>query len=590
MSRVAKNTFYSIRFVFVRIKTFFFITIFTRIITLLDFFLLANLTKGMMNAIVFSVQMKSFDYSILVCILWICISRLILLMYNSVTNYASSLAMMKYNDEFSFEIHQKLSEYPVEILDNPEAISNVEQAIRDAHALLSCFNNAINVIFSIISAISIITLSFSVDAYIALLTIGICIPSFFVNKKIKDRNYEMEKCLNTSNRATNYFLRLFHIQLNNMEIKLYGLSDFFKQKYRREKKNINGIKKEFLKKSNIIYCMTSVANTVLSYIIRILIIYKIIIKHLTVGDYSLFSSYMEQLQNSVSSIFTAINEIIIDNKKIENFREYYSYCDSHINAGTSSLESFHSISYSFKFENVTFKYPGTDRLILNNVNFTFSNTESIAFAGLNGAGKTTIIKLLLRYYSPTSGAITVNGVNINEIEYDSYKKLFSVMFQDLTSYQISLAENIGISDTFNINISKVEQILDQVELSELKESMSNTVGKEIDDHGVILSRGQLQKVNLAKALYKDACFYILDEPSASIDAMSEKMVFDKMFDLVSKNRGLILVSHRLSHLTKISKIVYLSNGSVTEMGSHEELMNNHGEYRRVFEMQKNAYM
>jgi len=163
------------------------------------------------------------------------------------------------------------------------------------------------------------------------------------------------------------------------------------------------------------------------------------------------------------------------------------------------------------------------------------------------------------------------------------------MFQDLTSYHISLAENIGLAEANSVDTELVGKLLNQVELSELKEDMQNTLGRDFDEHGIILSRGQLQKVNLARSLYKEAKIYIFDEPSASVDAFSEKMIFDKMLELHNEKHGVILISHRLSHLTKMSKIIYLSNAKITEIGSHEELMRNNGEYKRLFELQKSAF-
>ncbi len=587
MSNAIKNILYSIRFVFSRIKVYFFITIISRIVSLMDFFLLTFLTKSLMNSIVSSIQYGFFDTKIVSSILLICLSRFLILAYNHSTNYCSSKAMLKHNDEFLFEIHQKLSSYPIEMLESPQALSGIDQAIRDSQALLSCFNNILNLVFSIISAISIIYLSFSIDSSIAFLTIAICIPSFFVNKRIKERNYEMEKRVNTSNRGADYFLRLFHIQLNNMEIKFYNLDELIKKKYYSNREKINKEKIRFFLKSNIVYFITSFANSILGYIIKLLIIYKIIVKGLTVGDYSLFSSYIDKLQSSVSTIFTSIIALNMDSKKIGSFLSYYNKYG--INMIKNKKNLVKSESYKVKFENVTFKYPGTDKIILDNVSFYFDSTESVAFAGLNGAGKTTIIKLILRYYSPTYGKITINDVDINDIELSQYYKLFSVMFQDLTSYQISLTENIGLSESNSIDTELVQRLLNQVELSELKDNMQNTLGRDLDEDGIVLSRGQLQKLNLARALYKDAHIYILDEPSASVDALSEKMIFDKMLELHNEKHGIVLISHRLSHLTKISKIIYLSNAKVTEIGSHEELMRNNGEYKRLFDLQKSAY-
>jgi len=150
MSKIIKNVFYSIKFVLSRIKAYFYISIVSRVINLLDFFYLAFLTKNLMNSIVMSIQLGEFEKDILWCIAAICISRIVIFAYNNITNYITSVSMIKHNDRFSYEIHQKLSSYPVEVLDNPQALSNIDQAIRDSQALLSCFNNGLNVVFAII--------------------------------------------------------------------------------------------------------------------------------------------------------------------------------------------------------------------------------------------------------------------------------------------------------------------------------------------------------------------------------------------------------------------------------------------------------
>ncbi|MCD8095873.1 MAG: ABC transporter ATP-binding protein [Ruminococcus sp.] len=240
------------------------------------------------------------------------------------------------------------------------------------------------------------------------------------------------------------------------------------------------------------------------------------------------------------------------------------------------------------FENVSFTYPNSNKQILNNITFKYNSSQSLALVGENGSGKTTLIKLLCGLYTPDSGKITIDNVNINEMDYEEKKKYFSVIFQDFVKYQMSLRENVALGDTTKIyNDDKIYTVLKDVGFPIDTYTLEQQIGKFYDE-GIDLSGGQWQKVAIARALYSDSKFIILDEPTASLDPVAESKLY-QLFQKIIHQRGYIMISHRLASAKLCDKILVLQNGSIIEEGSHDELMLQGGYYQKMYTKQSEWY-
>ena len=248
-------------------------------------------------------------------------------------------------------------------------------------------------------------------------------------------------------------------------------------------------------------------------------------------------------------------------------------------------------SYDIAFENVSFRYPGTDREILRNVTFYIKDGERIAFVGENGAGKSTIIKLLCGLYEPTAGRVTIGGVPVRELSPALRREVLSVVFQDFQGYQMTLRENIAFGSIDKLNrdaeLTHALQLADGEALLQEEKGLDRNLGKLAED-GQDLSKGQWQRVAMARAFISDAGFMILDEPTAALDPIAESHMYEN-FARIFKERGTIMISHRLASAKMADRIMVLDGGRIVQTGSHEELMKKGGLYQTMFVAQSSWY-
>lgn len=258
--------------------------------------------------------------------------------------------------------------------------------------------------------------------------------------------------------------------------------------------------------------------------------------------------------------------------------------------GTIPMEKRRDNKFKVEFENVSFKYPGSDQYVIKDLNLSFVIGEKMAIVGKNGSGKTTFIKLLCRLYDVTEGCIKVNGIDIRKYDYEEYCRLFAVVFQDFKMFAFPLGENIAASD--KVDEARAIDALKRAGLGErlesLEEGLDTYVGKEYDESGVNFSGGEKQKMAIARAIYKDAPFVIMDEPTAALDPQSECEVFEGFDKMVGKKTA-IYISHRLASCRFCEDILVFDKGQVVQRGSHEELEQQDGLYRELWTAQAQYY-
>lgn len=244
------------------------------------------------------------------------------------------------------------------------------------------------------------------------------------------------------------------------------------------------------------------------------------------------------------------------------------------------------------FEDVSFVYPGSENRVLDHVSFTLSSDKKTALVGVNGAGKTTIVKLLCGLYRPTEGRILIDGVDLREINREQYFEKISAIFQEPLILESGLDENVACEIRENLDRARCEAAMKRSGLWEkiqrLPEGMESSYGNVIDKKGIFLSGGEQQKLLLARALYKDAPLILLDEPTAAMDALAEKATYE-VYDRELAGKTVLFISHRLASTRFCDEILFLKNGTITERGTHEELLAADGEYAEMFEVQRRYY-
>lgn len=246
--------------------------------------------------------------------------------------------------------------------------------------------------------------------------------------------------------------------------------------------------------------------------------------------------------------------------------------------------------YVFEFRHVSFRYPGSEQYVLRDIDLTWRIGEKMALVGRNGSGKSTLVKLLCRLYDPTEGEITLNGIDIRKYNYEEYMALFSVVFQDSKLFSFSIAENVAADTEYDGAL--VEDCVRRAGLSErlddMPEGIETCLYKDFDAKGVEISGGEAQKLCLSRAIYKGAPFYVLDEPTAALDPVSEYDIYTR-FNSIVGTKTAIYISHRLSSCRFCDDITVLENGRIVEKGSHEELLKKHGNYAALWSAQAEYY-
>lgn len=325
----------------------------------------------------------------------------------------------------------------------------------------------------------------------------------------------------------------------------------------------------------------------LSYLYVVL---KIYIGSFTLGGLLKYHACISGITGSLFLLSVAISELRANNDHMKLLFEYLDIpTDMHY--GTIPTEKRSDNVYDIEFHNVSFKYPGTDTYAIKNMSFKFKVGERIAVVGMNGSGKTTMIKLLCRLYDPTEGYITLNGIDITKYDYEDYLAIFSVVFQGFRLFSFSVAENIA--GTADYDEEKIWNCLETAGLKERVANMPNglktVIYKDFDKDGIEISGGEAQKLAIARALYKDAPFVILDEPTAALDPIAEYEIYSRFNEMV-KNKTAVYISHRLSSCRFCDKIAVFHQGEMIQFGSHDNLLADpNGKYHELWNAQAKYY-
>ncbi len=308
-----------------------------------------------------------------------------------------------------------------------------------------------------------------------------------------------------------------------------------------------------------------------------------------IGNFVLYRGTVKRFIHAVSELVSELTRLRENNQYLEQVYQFLDLPDDMYH-GTLAVEKRDDIDYEVEFRDVSFRYPGTDVWVLKHVDMKFKIGDKLAIVGENGSGKTTFIKLLCRLYDPTEGEILLNGINITRYRYDEYMSLFSVVFQDYQLFQFSLAANV--SGALDYDGEKVRKCLIQAgfgdKLAQLEKGIDTVLGRDYENDGVDLSGGEEQKVALARALYKDAPFVVLDEPTAALDPLAEAAVYEN-FQRIVVDKTAVFISHRLSSCRFCDDVAVFHKGRLVQHGRHDDLVAQEGKYQELWSAQAQYY-
>lgn len=366
--------------------------------------------------------------------------------------------------------------------------------------------------------------------------------------------------------------------------KLIGYSsDRFYRDWKRHKEERFENEKKKLVRHNIYW----VIMTALTYLY---VAVKVYIGAFGLGAFVKYQWCVSRIAQSSFLFAQSIAYLRANNDFLELIFEYLDI-PSDMHYGKIPTEKRSDNKYDIEFHNVSFKYPGSDIYAIRNLSFRFKVGEKIAVVGMNGSGKTTMIKLLCRLYDPTEGYITLNGIDITKYDYEDYMALFGVVFQDFRLFSFTLGENVACEKNYDKTKALQCLIIAGLEerLKSVDDNLDAVIYKDFDESGVEISGGEAQKIAIARALYKDAPFVILDEPTASLDPLAEYEIYSRFNDMV-KDKTAVYISHRLSSCRFCDKIAVFHEGEMIQFGSHDELLRNTGgKYYELWNAQAQYY-
>ena len=491
------------------------------------------------------------------------------------------------NDYLTFELAKKAMDLTYQNIENPHTLDLKEKAnaainMGAIHDLLSCLKDIITSVATIIGT-AIVIISFS--PYLVAFSIFISLMIIFVNGKESAYTSKFNLEIVNINRRFSYYFSLMASPHYQKEIRVFDLGPMVRSKTQGYlDKMMDGFEDKFAYEANM-----GAIKIFLESILRLVSYTYVAMRTLSAaygpqisfGSFSATIAANENFMKSFQTMFSELANFIMSLANLEPLYDFY-VLDSDKEENLEEAGDFDSLV----FKNVSFTYPGSDRKIIDNLSFRINKGEKISIVGVNNAGKTTIVKLLLRFFDIDSGEILYNGVNINKISKKSLYEKISGVFQDFAIMPFTIKENIIGNKDFEEK--KTDEIIRQLDLGEkikeLPSGLDTYLNKDIYENATDLSLGQKQKLAIARALYQNADFLILDEPTASLDPLAESKIYEH-FNEMTEGKTAIFISHRMSSSRFTDKILLLDGGRAAAFDSHENLMKTDNLYSKLYKAQ-----
>jgi ATP-binding cassette subfamily B protein len=459
------------------------------------------------------------------------------------------------------------------------------------HRPLALLSQSIRLLQSTVSLSSLLILLVNFNWLTVLVLFLATVPNLFVQWRYAEAGFFLMYRQTPKVRKLSYWNHLLTSLTSFKEIKLFGLSDYFLTRYAGLFDKLFRQHRKLIIRRNISSLTLTVLGTFGFYGFYFYAIRQTILQLITLGDLTLYSRAFSQSQGLLQTIVGNVKGIYEQSLFIGTLFEFLAL-EPRIKATSTGTPAPICIASGIEFRDVSFHYPGNDRVVLKNINIQVKPNQTVALVGENGAGKTTLVKLLCRFYDPCKGEVLIDGVNIKEYDIESLHKRIGVIFQDYTQYQLSARENIGLGKVEALYDDKrIKTAAHKSGVDEIIESLPHgyeTILGRLFENSSQLSIGEWQKIALARAFMRDTPILILDEPAASLDARTEYEIFQR-FSQIAAGRITFLISHRFSTVRAADHILVLNGGRIVEQGGHEELMRMNGLYAQLFNMQAEKY-
>ncbi|MCD7831951.1 MAG: ABC transporter ATP-binding protein/permease [Firmicutes bacterium] len=493
--------------------------------------------------------------------------------------------------EFNLRIVEKLKSLPISFIDSSYGKDLIEKARMSEVSAVLLSDNIIRVVTYLAAFFVAFVPMVRFSVFFSLLFLVLTIPGIIVRAYCEGalNIYVMQNAAN--NRKYSYYRWMLIDRWPAKDVRMYNLTDPIEERYRTE---MQTYRDKMIKLNKRRYGLTTLAEILKrsgEVVFTAYIVISAIRGNVTIGDATLYIGYsLTVISNFTIAMDLSVSAYQKSKTSLSRFFEFMDIACEDGNEAKRALGKFRSL----EFVDVYFKYPHTDKYILSGASFTLERGDKLSIVGMNGSGKSTIVKLMLGLYEIDSGEILINGFPMSDYDIKDVRRMFSALFQSFVQYPLTLRDNIALSDYERAEHDEaIEDALNQSGVyGEIKDKLENGLDsymtREFDDHGTELSRGQWQKIALSRAYFKNADILIMDEPSAALDAEAEDRIF-KNFESISEGRTGIMISHRISAARLTNKIIVLDGGKITETGTHDELIAKDGLYARFYNLQKEKY-
>ena len=488
------------------------------------------------------------------------------------------------------EFLQKTTELDLGYFDDTKSYDEYNRAFGNCCKVIDSINAIVAGFVSSVANIVLISgVLLWMDIYIFLAILAVISINFAINNKMKKIDYQYSRLFVEKNKQVNYVYRLFYIPQLVREIKAANLSDFILKLKQSFNDEIIRLTKEQVRKKSIFTAVLDSLGILESGFIALYFAFAVVLGRITISEYFTCINAYNQLKNTIVNL-TSIYTNLYSNSMFAE--DYINFLNSTQTETTNKNGEILGNIEKIEFVNVSFAYPNNNNFSLDGVSFTIKKGEKVAIIGQNGAGKTTIIKLLLRLYDSTAGDILINDKNIRQYNTKSLRNAMQTLFQDFAIFAFTIRDNVSLGR--EIAEDRILTALQQVDLHKkvdnLKLSLETPITSQLYDEGIELSGGESQKLAISRIYASTTKTVIMDEPTSSLDPQAEHALYDRLMHETPADSIVIVISHRLTLTYKMSKIIVINGGKIAEQGTHEQLMQNGKIYAKMYNLQAEKYI
>ena len=427
------------------------------------------------------------------------------------------------------------------------------------------------------------------NGFLILAVIATSAVGFFVTRYINEWEYRHREEKEVYEKELSYYKERAYALDFAKDLRIFGLGTWLRELQDKALKTCAA----FLARRERAYLWANIVDVVMALlrngVAYAFLIWQTLDQGLPASEFLLYFNAVSGFTTWITGILSTVSQLHKESIALSHVQEYLNLPEPfRFDEGTRPPKAD---GYMLTLENVTFRYPGTDKNVLEHVDLTIQPGEKLAIVGLNGAGKTTLVKLLCGFYDPTEGRVLLNGQDIREFDRKRYYELFSAVFQHFSIMDTTIAEAVS-QTAVGTDMDKVNACLDKAGLREsiakFPEGVNTHIGRQVYLDGVMLSGGQTQRLMLARALYKDGPILVLDEPTAALDPIAENDIYMK-YNEMTAGKTSVFISHRLASTRFCDRILFIADGGIAEEGTHEALSARGGAYANLFEVQSRYY-